>query len=54
MCSALGYKVRRLRRVRIINIHLGNLAVGSWRDLTASELEGLLPAAGAVSPPASE
>jgi len=54
MCSALGYKVRRLRRVRIINVHLGNLAPGSWRDLSAAELEGLLPAAGGVHPPAAD
>jgi 23S rRNA pseudouridine2604 synthase len=43
MCSALGYKARRLQRVRIMNIHLGNLAPGEWRYLTASELGGLLP-----------
>ncbi len=54
MCSALGYKVRRLRRVRIINIHLGNLAVGRWRDLSAPELKGLLPVAAAVRAPAPD
>ena len=43
MCSALGYKVRRLRRVRIMNIQLGSLAAGDWRDLTEPELAGLLP-----------
>jgi 23S rRNA pseudouridine2604 synthase len=43
MCSALGYKARRLQRVRIINIHLEDLAPGEWRDLTPQELEGLLP-----------
>jgi len=43
MCSALGYKTQRLQRVRIINIELGDLELGKWRDLTASELEGLLP-----------
>ena len=45
MCSALGYKVRRLRRVRIMNIQLGSLAAGEWRDLTEPELAGLLPRA---------
>ena len=34
MCEALGYEVYRLQRVRIMNIHLGNLPVGQWRDLT--------------------
>jgi 23S rRNA pseudouridine2604 synthase len=43
MCSALGYKAQRLRRVRIMNIHLGNLGVGQWRHLTEPELGGLLP-----------
>lgn len=43
MCAAFGYEVRRLQRVRIINIRLGNLKVGQWRDLTDAELRGLLP-----------
>lgn len=37
MCSALGYSVKRLQRVRIMNIKLGNLKVGQWRDLTDKE-----------------
>ncbi|MGE7666418.1 23S rRNA pseudouridine(2604) synthase RluF [Ureibacillus composti] len=37
MCSALGYSVKRLQRIRIMNIHLGNLKVGKWRDLTEKE-----------------
>jgi len=37
MCEALGFHVRRLKRVRIMNIHLGELAVGKWRDLTEDE-----------------
>jgi 23S rRNA pseudouridine2604 synthase len=43
MCSALGYRAQRLQRVRIINIELGDLAVGRWRDLTVPEVAGLLP-----------
>jgi 23S rRNA pseudouridine2604 synthase len=43
MCSALGYKARRLQRVRIMNIHLGALGSGQWRHLSDSELAGLLP-----------
>lgn len=39
MCSALGYNVRRLQRTRIMNIHLGNLPIGQWRDLTDKELK---------------
>ena len=41
MCSALGYNVRRLQRTRIMNIHLGNLPVGQWRDLTDKELKAM-------------
>jgi 23S rRNA pseudouridine2604 synthase len=43
MCSALGYKVQRLKRVRIMNVRLGNLETGKWRYLSDSELAGLLP-----------
>jgi 23S rRNA pseudouridine2604 synthase len=42
MCSALGYRVRRLQRVRIINIHVGALRAGEWRYLSADEVAGLL------------
>ncbi|KFN42845.1 23S rRNA pseudouridine(2604) synthase RluF [Arenimonas oryziterrae] len=43
MAEALGYKVVQLRRVRIINVKLGHLKVGQWRNLTEPELRGLLP-----------
>jgi len=42
MCSALGYKAQRLQRVRIMNIHLGNLRPGQWRHLTPAEPAGLI------------
>jgi 23S rRNA pseudouridine2604 synthase len=42
MCSALGYKARRLQRVRIMNVHLGDLQCGRWRHLTAAELAELI------------
>jgi 23S rRNA pseudouridine2604 synthase len=42
MCSALGYKAQRLQRVRIMNIHLGNLQPGQWRHLTPPEVAGLM------------
>ena len=38
MCEYLGYKVTRLQRVRIMNIHLGSLKVGKWRKLTPKEM----------------
>ena len=37
MCAALGYGVYRLQRTRIMNIHLGNLPLGQWRDLSKKE-----------------
>jgi 23S rRNA pseudouridine2604 synthase len=43
MCSALGYRAQSLKRVRIMNVHLGTLKSGEWRYLTDVELEGLLP-----------
>jgi 23S rRNA pseudouridine2604 synthase len=42
MCSALGYRVQRLKRVRIINIQVGALRTGEWRYLSESEVAGLL------------
>ncbi len=41
MCEALGYEVYRLQRVRIMNIQLGNLPIGQWRDLTKKEKDRL-------------
>jgi 23S rRNA pseudouridine2604 synthase len=43
MSDALGYQVTELRRVRIINVQLGPLKIGHWRNLTDKELAGLLP-----------
>lgn len=37
MCEAFGYHVRRLQRQRIMNIQLGGLHVGKWRDLSEAE-----------------
>lgn len=41
MCTALGYHVVSLRRMRIMNLTLGDLPVGQWRDLTDAERDGL-------------
>jgi len=58
MCSALGYRVQHLRRVRIINIDLGTLAPGEWRELAEAEVAELLPrrrsASGGVPSPQPE
>lgn len=45
MCEALGYQVRTLKRVRIMNLKLGTLKTGEYREITKEELrelEGLL------------
>ncbi|KZE46298.1 23S rRNA pseudouridine synthase F [Brevibacillus parabrevis] len=41
MCQAFGYQVRQLQRVRIMNIRLGNLKIGQWRNLTSEEMKEL-------------
>ena len=41
MCEYLGYNVLTLKRVRIMNIELDGLKVGSWRNLTSKELSVL-------------
>ena len=43
MCEAFGYRVTRLRRVRIMHIELGSLPKGRWRNLTPAEVRGLMP-----------
>jgi 23S rRNA pseudouridine2604 synthase len=43
MAAAFGYRVTQLRRVRIVNVKLGALKLGQWRNLTEQELRGLLP-----------
>lgn len=40
MCEYLGYEVTKLKRIRIMNIHL-DLPVGKWRNLTVKELNKL-------------
>lgn len=37
MCSTLGFTIKRLQRIRIMNITLDGLSIGDWREL--SELE---------------
>ena len=41
MFYAIGYEVKRLVRVRIGRLRLGNLPRGDWRPLTKSELTAL-------------
>ena len=38
MCMVLGFKVKKLIRIRIMNVGLGKLPVGHWRYLTPEEI----------------
>ena len=41
MCEYLGYEVIELERIRIMNISIGNLPYGKWRNMTPKELSEL-------------
>ncbi|GGA44857.1 23S rRNA pseudouridine(2604) synthase RluF [Psychrobacillus lasiicapitis] len=41
MCSALGFTVKRLQRIRIMNITIEGLPIGEWRELTENEKKEL-------------
>ncbi|MDY2700234.1 MAG: 23S rRNA pseudouridine(2604) synthase RluF [Lachnospiraceae bacterium] len=42
MCEYFGYRVVALKRVRIMNIRLGDLKEGTYRNVTKQELEVLM------------
>lgn len=46
MCEALGCRVLSLKRVRIVNIRLGDMKPGELRELTAAEERALREAVG--------
>lgn len=41
MCEHLGYRVVTLKRVRIMNLHLGRLKTGEWRKVSEEEQKQL-------------
>ncbi len=41
MCSALGYSVKSLQRIRIMNINIEGLSIGEWRELSDTEKKEL-------------
>ena len=41
MCEKLGCRVVYLQRVRIMNIRLGRLKLGGWRNVTEKEIAEL-------------
>ncbi len=40
MCEYCGYEVKKLKRIRVLNIKL-DLPIGKWRDLSAAEVSEL-------------
>lgn len=42
MCQSFGYRVRDLNRVRIMNLELGNLQEGAYRQISGEEYKELL------------
>ena len=42
MCAACGYRVETLKRIRIMNIHLGNIPQGNFRTVTDAEFDKLI------------
>lgn len=41
MCEVLGYQVKGLKRVRVVNVELGSLKPGAYRELTEGEKKEL-------------
>jgi 23S rRNA pseudouridine2605 synthase len=41
ICQKVGIPVKTLKRIRIWNLRLGDLALGKWRYLTAAEINSL-------------
>ena len=46
MCNAYDYQVIKLQRVRVMDLTLGKLKPGEWRDLSAEELSTLFTGLG--------
>ena len=46
MCRAVGNEVKKLKRVRVLNIELGRMRPGEMREITGSEFEELYRIAG--------
>jgi 23S rRNA pseudouridine2604 synthase len=42
MAEALGLRVVRLKRIRVMNVELGDLKTGAWRYLSKEEEAELL------------
>jgi len=52
MCHKCNYQVKKLKRIRIVNILLNDLKPGEWKDLSPGELENLFISIGKTAPSA--
>lgn len=50
MCAACGYRVENLKRIRVMDVRLGNLKPGEYRELDRTEAERLYRACGMAYP----
>ena len=41
MCQTLGYNVKSLKRIRVVNIELKNIRSGEYREIKGEELRNL-------------
>lgn len=41
MCEHLGYQVTKLKRIRIMDIHVQGIKTGKWRNLTKKEIKNI-------------
>lgn len=48
MCGTLGYQVRSLKRIRVVNITLDHIHCGSYREVVGEELEQLYRIVGII------
>jgi len=46
MCNAFNYQVIKLQRVRVMQVELGKLKPGEWRDLSTEEITQLMAGSG--------
>jgi len=42
MCAALGYQIQSLKRIRVTNVHLGDLKPNQYRKISGDELKAFL------------
>lgn len=50
MCKECGYQVKSLKRIRVMNVELGNLKPGEYRELDLDVLKSLYEKAGILNP----